>query len=172
MSQGADDVVKATAAQTEGLRKTVDSYHANPEATTGLSHEELKRRQKEAATPMKYSTSDGKVVEIKSSSRIQQIMSKGVNEKQHLRKRKEFVEKMGFLKNSVWFVWGAAFLMTGYIVSEFLYPQYLRVRERNFKMKIRREMAAKKYEEVLRQKQQDTVGSSPAGKGEEFTKLP
>lgn len=157
-----NDAVKQAASASQQARQSMDSFRSNPEKETGLSRDEIARRQQEAQAPRKHTTDTGKVVDVKSSTRMQQIMQKGMNKIQQDRKRAEIEKKMTIVKKARWAVLGIGLGIVGYLFSEFLYPQYSRVQERNYKLKYRQEMAEKRMQEYLAKQQSE--GSATASK--------
>ena len=171
--------VNAAAQNTKAMQSAMDRFQQNPSEATGFSEAELARRRKEAATPRRVTlppspqtldaaatasnpqqqqAAAGKVMEIKSSARAQQVMTEGVDTMQRNKRRQEIANKMTIVKKARWGVVAVSVGVFYYAVTEFLLPQYQIVNQRNRRMEMRREMtmAARKAQMQHQQGQHPT----------------
>ncbi|KAH9598975.1 hypothetical protein LSM04_004886 [Trypanosoma melophagium] len=148
-----EEFVKATADVTSRLRDAVDVAKKDPSKEIGITAEELQQRRKLATSPRNF-VGDGtnRLFEVKSSARAQQIMNKGLLDKQREMRQKEVLKKMGILRKVQvgMFIVGIGFVW--WMGVEFLLPQYAAVQERNRILQIRYERAQMKLEEYEKQK--------------------
>jgi hypothetical protein len=136
-----NDAVRALGSQTDETKNTMSRMRADPESEIGIPKSELLRRQKEAQQSLKVKLGEGKTLDIKSSSRAQQIVQKGTAKFQQEKRRKELADKMDIFKKARWVFCGASFLFVGYLATEFLLPQYARIQQRGQIMEMRRARA-------------------------------
>ncbi|CBH10043.1 hypothetical protein, conserved [Trypanosoma brucei gambiense DAL972] len=143
--------VAAAAACSSQLREAAERARKDPSKDIGLTTEELQERKRCAAEPHRFvSKSTSRPFEVKSSSRAQQIMTKGVVERQVTARQKEVLRKVSSLRKlqvGLFFV-GVGFAY--WVGVEFLLPHYAAVQERNRILRLRYEMAQRKREEHLR----------------------
>ncbi|PWU99015.1 hypothetical protein C4B63_10g438 [Trypanosoma cruzi] len=149
------DHVRAAADMSSWMRNAVDEARRDPSKEVGISAEELQQRRKMASNPRAFvSEQTSRAFEVKSSARAQQIMNKGLLDRQRETRNKEVLKKMTILRR---IQVGTFFLGIGvawWMGAEYLLPHYAAVQERNRLLQLRCEMAQRKREEVEAQRRQ------------------
>lgn len=162
--QSPQDAVKATSSLADGIRQQMEQTRKNPEQELGMTAEELERRRAEATTPRKVTSGvTNRDFEVKSSTRAQQIMNKGINKMQREKKKRELKDSMKILRKFqvVLSIFGVMFI--AWIGVEFLLPQYAAVQERQRRMKVRYERAQASLAEAAKDGSIDPAALSRPG---------
>lgn len=144
-----NDAVSSIGSRGDETRNTMARMRADPESETGIPKSELERRKAEARAPQKITVGDGKVIDVKSSARTQQIIQKGAAKYQQSKRRKELADKMEIVKKARWVFGALGFAFVGYLATEYLIPQYARIHERTKLMEMRRVRAEARMQEVI-----------------------
>jgi hypothetical protein len=142
--------VASAASGSQKAREIVDKAQQDPESYLGLTKEELEIRQKAARTSYKSTTKGtDRVLDVKSSSRAQQIMQKGVAEKQRVARQEDIKRKLALLRKSRWIFIAAGCAFLGYLSYNYFIPAYaMRVaRRKNFE--VRAQLAEEKLKDYM-----------------------
>ena len=133
-------------ASADSFTSQMKDVRSNPEATLGISSEEMYKRRAAASKPYtaKFGTKD---FTIESSTRAIQIMSKGIGDAKAQRDYKEAKTRQYFnvLRFSGIIATGA---LMYYIATRWLLPLHVMRVERDYRMEVRYNRAVEKSKEV------------------------
>lgn len=142
----------AAAAMTSRLQDAVAEARRDPAKKIGIAAEELNERRKLALSPRSFfSDKTQRGFEVKSSTRAQQIMNKGLLGRQREMRNREIMKKMTILRRMRVGMFFLGVGLTWWFGVTFLLPRYAAVQERGRVMQLRYELAQRKREAAAEQ---------------------
>ncbi|CAD2213366.1 hypothetical protein AGDE_01576 [Angomonas deanei] len=146
------DAVRSTAQMTEQMKDQMERSRKNPGQELGLSADEVARRKAEASKPRSFVSGETKrEFEVKSSSRAQQIMNRGLDRSLREKRLSEFRKNTRLLRKVQIGLGIFTLIFLLYMGREFLLPHYAAVQQRNKILQIRAERAKERMEEYARE---------------------
>ncbi|AIO00027.1 hypothetical protein LPMP_290760 [Leishmania panamensis] len=148
-ASSAGDAVKSAQGTTSRVQELFRAGRRNPEKELGIPLNELERRQSKARKTRQFvSENTSRTFDVKSSTRAQQIMNRGIDKYQREKRQRDLRSNLSMLRKLqvVLCVFGAGFF--GWLSMAYLLPHYFAVQDRHRRMQLRYERAQQSLEGI------------------------